>query len=846
MTLLLDFFSSIRLGIFLMVLIFVYSSIGSAGIPYRMTLNPASILEPASWVNVREFIEMSEFQWFHWWPFDLMIALFCINLTVATIRRIPFNVLTLGVWTIHAGLIILAIGSVVYFTLKREGDTPVPRRQVIVNLDGVEPTSLVASPGNATIVGDGANQRTIRIQQITPDWELLSGDDAGKYAYKVTVGVYDRNDDLLFMRELLDGYPQYTEDLVRDMSGAQPFVRSVNVNDGQRLVDESIALSLDTVSVDHFWLMESRALYVREKGSTEWIERPVPWMPLFQDHLESHDNVWPSTDAYAPLPELKPAGVTVKADVEADPLPDVNIEIRDYLRYAVLQPRRLRGGDTLAPGLRIQMTGADGRPRPFELAALDASQPSPDAGAIEASRALQGGIRFLWAPDEALAQRLLNPRSAAIVERTGDAETRIGIDAIAQADPGLAYRPVAGTPYSWRVQSFQDGLEIGGRVSSVAIIDVRRELEDGSVEEFTRWVFDDPALTRDVPDGEMLSDHTVGDWDRTLDLTYQPGDGVAIRFVAGPDVETLRVSIPQRNGGVQINDVLGRQQVVVSEQISIFVDEYEAFTREETRPLVIPEPQRDRDIGMMASMVRVEIPGPVAGGPPVFEAWLPYHRYIFDRPEEAIRRFRYEPTEFTMPDGRVMEIAFSRQREPLDNPVRLDDFEIVSRIGGFDDTTSSIRDWQSVVRFDEPESDESSAWTDPVTVSVNNPKPSGQYWFFQAQWDPPDRNPRFEGDPGSNGLNYTVLGVGNRHGVYIQLWGTVITCIGMGYAFYVKPWIKRRRAAAVHASLATAGAGAMADSGDAGGRGADDSNAEVDADTDTDAGAVAAGQGASR
>jgi hypothetical protein len=46
-----------------------------------------------------------------------------------------------------------------------------------------------------------------------------------------------------------------------------------------------------------------------------------------------------------------------------------------------------------------------------------------------------------------------------------------------------------------------------------------------------------------------------------------------------------------------------------------------------------------------------------------------------------------------------------------------------------------------------------------------------------------------------------VLGVGNRHGVWIQLAGCVVACIGMAYAFYVKPVIKRRQRESVLAEI---------------------------------------------
>ena len=76
-----------------------------------------------------------------------------------------------------------------------------------------------------------------------------------------------------------------------------------------------------------------------------------------------------------------------------------------------------------------------------------------------------------------------------------------------------------------------------------------------------------------------------------------------------------------------------------------------------------------------------------------------------------------------------------------------------------------------------------------ASVSVNDPKSYGNYWFFQSQWDPPSAE--------SQGLNYTVLGVGNREGVFAMLFGTCVTVLGMLWAFYVKPTIKRKRQQAV-------------------------------------------------
>jgi hypothetical protein len=163
--------------------------------------------------------------------------------------------------------------------------------------------------------------------------------------------------------------------------------------------------------------------------------------------------------------------------------------------------------------------------------------------------------------------------------------------------------------------------------------------------------------------------------------------------------------------------------------------------------------------------------------------------------KQQIRRFPFLPREVELNDGRVIEILYSRERRPLPAPVVLQDFILTTHIGGFTGQSTSIRDWTSVVKFAADD-----GWTDPLRVSMNKPTQFGGFSYFQSQWDPPDE-PRFEGDVRSHGLNFTVLGVGNRHGVWTQLAGAIIAVIGMLYAFYVKPFLKRRRQQAVYGSL---------------------------------------------
>jgi hypothetical protein len=220
---------------------------------------------------------------------------------------------------------------------------------------------------------------------------------------------------------------------------------------------------------------------------------------------------------------------------------------------------------------------------------------------------------------------------------------------------------------------------------------------------------------------------------------------------------------------------------------------YEPLSRLIRQPAIVPPESRQANDRQQFSMVRAHVPGAVHSSS---DWWLNYHLYPFESMTDVLRRFPYRPAEIVLSDGRVIELMFSRERRLLPAPVVLEDFVVTAHIGGFTGQTASIRDWTSVVRFAE-----GGSLTDTATVSMNKPTSNHGFWFFQAQWDPPD-GPRFEGDAPSRGLNYTVLGVGNRHGVYVQLLGTIIAVIGMLYAFYCKPAIKRRRQQAVHAKLA--------------------------------------------
>ena len=68
-------------------------------------------------------------------------------------------------------------------------------------------------------------------------------------------------------------------------------------------------------------------------------------------------------------------------------------------------------------------------------------------------------------------------------------------------------------------------------------------------------------------------------------------------------------------------------------------------------------------------------------------------------------------------------------------------------------------------------------------VETNQTATVGRYTLFQS-------------GASRDHWSYTILGVGTREAVGTQLLGCILIALGALYAFYVKPIIKRRRAAA--------------------------------------------------
>ena len=145
-----------------------------------------SIVEEYKSTTVRRLpmLEMTELEFYAWWPMRLALILFVINMIVATVRRIEFNFKNLGVLSVHTGIVVIALGSIFYQRFKVEGDTLLP-----AGTDTLPGPSQRAFYDREDVALYVAQARTPNAQ---PRFEMRALDELPLYnAYSLNAGIPD-------------------------------------------------------------------------------------------------------------------------------------------------------------------------------------------------------------------------------------------------------------------------------------------------------------------------------------------------------------------------------------------------------------------------------------------------------------------------------------------------------------------------------------------------------------------------------------------------------------------------------------------------------------------------------
>jgi len=119
-------------------------------------------------------------------------------------------------------------------------------------------------------------------------------------------------------------------------------------------------------------------------------------------------------------------------------------------------------------------------------------------------------------------------------------------------------------------------------------------------------------------------------------------------------------------------------------------------------------------------------------------------------------------------------LVFSTTRRELPSTIKLVNFEPVKYKGAM----QTYEDYRSTIEV----TDKDTGKKQTLLAHLNSPAADHGLYYFQAFWDGND-------DP-APGERYSILGVGNRPGIWVMILGAALVIAGTAYAFYVKPVLK--------------------------------------------------------
>ncbi|TVQ63454.1 MAG: hypothetical protein EA378_01895 [Phycisphaerales bacterium] len=708
--------------------------------------------------------EMSELEFYSWWPMRVLLLAFVVNMVIATFRRIEFCFKNLGVLTVHTGIVTIALGSVYYQSLKKEGDT--------ILIAG----SFDEAAGRP---GLGAAQRTF----------------------------YDNTHMALYVDQFR-GWQQ------RPISGV-PRYNAYNLDAGVPSVEGDGPATL--------WALTERTLDRREETGRDLRVR-APDVPASESvRLIVDEDLRFEIVGYAPYaaPERdwrrvpEPTGPNRAPDFRPNPLQVIELISRledesgrvpegPVFRFALLAndpAHRISSNQIIALEMTRDMPASRWRdlaqrhpagPGPMLVIEI----PSEEAGGRPTRRVIPaapevpvqlGGFRI------EVQELHAEPPFPIVTEGYVGASTEVAIVRVTT--------PTGETFDRWVYHAFpeisQDLLDPGESSDASAMASPSRRVADESSIRLgyvphsgLRVYFDE------VTSGEGGT--------RVRAIVRDPDGGVRV-FDPLPEDGVLRDAVPL---------------------IDFRLGEHWAHAEAFDRPVPVAESERDRSFTGTheQAMFAVKVSGTIRGRRPGEAAsewsetrWVPFTRFLGLQGEENARRF-------DLPDGRRVRVAVGRRQHPLPGfQLRLVDFEMIAY-----DHRGAPRDYQSMVRVEPVEDrfgfvrtglganfeafEHVTKLNAPLTAPHNvydAPNPvvgvlrrlvtgvsPNQYKFSQAGWDRANwEETQVLADQGLLERPYamfTILGVGNNPGIHVIALGGIMMGVGIPWAFYLKPYLVRR------------------------------------------------------
>ncbi|MFN0135208.1 MAG: hypothetical protein ACKVS9_03725 [Phycisphaerae bacterium] len=693
---------------------------------------------------VARALELTEMEAFRHWLFVTLITLFATSLTLVTLRKIRWTVINLGVLTVHAGLLTFVVGSIWYFFKKHEGD---------VRLD---------SPRIELV--------TIGTQESREVAKILAEKDQ---TWSATMPAFGGRVSITVLETTQAGLQVAQKAKVRVSVGeAEPKVLELTlVEKPLEAISDRLAVRLiGSKPQEHFYDEELPALWARpaEGPGRKHEIVPIRGLPL---HVERYgDEGYTLRDTSGrpfvsrrPSPELDLGFVKIPTGwfeqwrlpipLETPQLP-FDVAVTGYVPYTTqLEPIAAPGGDKLNPAANIQITF--GRTSVTEsLFALDpigatGRQMSVEYRWVSSIEERDALLRPLAGQHE-LTVELVNPPFRKTYSITQGQTIQL---------EGTSYElKIAEIIESWPLMSpgFEDAR------SPVARVDVKSGEKSYNRTVVQRF----PALSQDIDEAGMRKKD--GPYDPNLVLRYRTTGSGSVLLVGGSNVpHQLGVFLP--DGNVNKLDVTaGRPSTLGSgsSMLTIHVRDLIEKAERSALPIVVPPEARRPGLGRQASAIRVRLTGRGENAGWSKSTWVLHSDYPDIEPVPMFIRVPGEP--------RPWELLYSRFPRPLGATLAAKKMWVESYPG-----QRSAAAWQSDVLFRADGASEVGETFTRTNETIN----IGEWTYFQS-------------GAATDNWSFTILGVGNRHGILAMNLGWIMVTIGCLYAFYFKPILKKRQAAA--------------------------------------------------
>ena len=694
--------------------------------------------------QVRGVLEMTEMQAFSHWSFFGLIVLLCVSVTVATITRIRFNLINAGVLTVHAGLLLLCISSIWYFGTKVEGD-------ILLRSPRIELLS-VADSGPSRVIAS-------LLPEAGQNWSNVMPALGGRVA--IDVASTDPPGGVSPDRATLN---------VRIGDGPTTQV-SVSVSAaGPQAISPRLAVRLmDFGAARTFYDQERPALYGRRIGDERWHSAEIHGLPHFRERYSDEGYTLRDTDGHAvaskrkrPAIPLGPIGIPtgwferwrLPIDLAIEGLP-LNVQVTGFVPYvAEMRDTLVPGGDKLDPALTLKLaipgtTSALERPMFANDPAgslLDIQTPFEFRWAQSAAQ-IDEWLQPLAGPDELLIQIADPPVTRRVAIQAGEPITIDGTDCVLKVQQVFP---------AWPLMS--PGFE--NAHSPAALVEVVR-----GEKRFTRTVIQRfPQLSQDIDDQGIRRRDGLLDTNITLGYRTSADGWVLIAADAQSAAGgTCTLGIFDSNGRVERQTLqVGqpRRINVLSTPLDVNVAQLVERGRRIEIPVIEPLERRRANVAARsASAIRLRF---TAADGWSESRWVSFSQY----PDVDPTTIRVKPPGWED----AWEFAYSRVAHDLGaalTPGRLSVKFFPGR--------QSVESWQSnfLAQHDD--------WDRPVAASVY----TNQTWSI-GPWT------LFQSGAAQDHWSYTILGVGNRRGIWPMVLGCVMITLGCLYAFYVKPVLRRR------------------------------------------------------